>query len=327
MTAATSSIPAVSVIIPVQDRIEYLGAALASVRNQTFTDIEVIVVDAGSLQDVSGFVNQIQLLDRRFRLLRSDQRIGSAEARNLGLQEARAAFVAHHDSDDVMLSDRLATQLKAFSEADINCVAGCMLGINADGLRVTSDNPRRRHDIGIPMSDPMIRWRFPFQMPGLSSSLIMRTQAIRDIGGFVTDHPTCDDYATMSLLIERGKVIRIAEFVTEYRNHGHQISQSRSAEQQVQLSLLRQRIIASRIGSEVPLGPVMALALPGLPAATRDRYRHEAVSLLDLLLERFLAAHAPLGRDREWILHDYAARREQLVTERDDSGGLADEIA
>jgi len=168
------------------------------------------------------------------------------------------------------------------------------------------------------MSDLQIRWRFPFLMPGTSSTLTMRTDALREIGGFMTDHATCDDYTTMAQILDRGKVVRIAEFVTAYRHHDHQISRSRSLEQQVQLSLLRQRIIGSRVGSDVQLGPVMSLTLAGLPAATHERYRLEALSLLDRLLERFLSDNAPLGQDKEWILMDHAGRRDRLLGERSD---------
>ena len=322
MKHSLPSTPLVSVIIPVQDRIDFLGAALASVRNQTVHDLEVIIVDAGSTQDVGGFVRHIQRTDSRFRFVRSDARLSAAEARNLGLQQVRAPYVAHHDSDDIMQPMRLHQQLSAFDAPDLECVAGCMLGMSAAGLRLSTMASQGTTDAATAMTDLEVRWRFPFLMPSMTSTLMMRTQTLRDMGGFSTNYTTCDDYVTMATLLDRGRVVRIGEYVTKYRQHDRQISTSRNIEQQVQLSLLRQRIIASRVSAKVALGPVMTLTLPNLPESTTHRYHCEALSLLDALLESFLDEHQPREQDQKWILHDYRQRRHALMQQaglRDDT--------
>ena len=307
--------PVVYVVIPVQDRIDFLGAALASVREQTVTDLEVIVVDSGSTQDVGSFVRHIQRSDSRFRFIRSDVRLGSADARNLGLQEVRAPYIAHLDSDDIMRANRLSLQLAVMAATDVECVAGCMLGMNVAGLRPTPGAQLGSPDKGTPLSDLQVRWWFPFVMPSMSSTLMMRTSTLRDVGGFATDHSTCDDYPTMERMLDRGKVVRIGEFVTCYRHHDRQISTSRNIEQQVQLSLLRQRIMASRVGFDVPLGTVMALTLAGVPESTREKYRASACSLLDALFDKFLLDHQPTDAELEWIIKDHAERRGKLLKE------------
>ena len=199
--------------------------------------------------------------------------------------------------------------------SDVECVAGCMLVMNGAGLRPSRSVQSGSPEKGRPLSDLQVRWRFPFVMPSLSSTLMMRTRTFRNIGGFATDHSKCDDYPTMARILDHGKVVRIADFVTVYRRHDRQISTLHNIEQQVQLSLLRQRIMETRLGFDVPLGTVMALTLAGLAESSLEKYRAPARSLLDALLDRFLSDHQPSDAEREWITKDHAERRGKLLEE------------
>jgi glycosyltransferase involved in cell wall biosynthesis len=104
--AAGSPRPFFSVVIPVYDRADMLGDALHSVLAQSFQDFEIIVVDDGSHDDPERVVRAID--DRRIRFIRQDNRGGGA-ARNLGIDMARANFVALLDSDDRFLPRHLET--------------------------------------------------------------------------------------------------------------------------------------------------------------------------------------------------------------------------
>ncbi|MEI9990804.1 MAG: glycosyltransferase family A protein [Rhizomicrobium sp.] len=98
--------PFFSVVIPVFNRADVLGAALSSVLAQGEQDFEIVVVDDGSADDPKAVVDA--LADPRIRLLRQDNRGGGA-ARNTGIGAARGRFIAFLDSDDVFLPGHLAT--------------------------------------------------------------------------------------------------------------------------------------------------------------------------------------------------------------------------
>ncbi len=114
----TEKNPLVSVIIPVYNVLPYLGEALDSVVNQSYTNLEIIVIDDGST-DGSG-----ELCDRY-----SDSRIktvhqsnqGLSRARNVGLDLMSGDIVAFLDSDDVLCPNMIQTLLEEMekSEADI----------------------------------------------------------------------------------------------------------------------------------------------------------------------------------------------------------------
>jgi len=83
----TAPAPLVSVILPTYNRANLIGPAIRSVLAQSFTDLELIVVDDGSAEDMRSVV--LGFADPRIVYLRRDRNGGVAAARNTGLQAAR----------------------------------------------------------------------------------------------------------------------------------------------------------------------------------------------------------------------------------------------
>ena len=108
--------PLVSIIIPVYNSSAFVVEAVRSALSQTYSQIEVIVVDDGSTD------NSLQLLedikDNRLRLF-SQINQGACVARNRGLAEARGEYVKFLDSDDILYPDAVAGQLEQQSRLGI----------------------------------------------------------------------------------------------------------------------------------------------------------------------------------------------------------------
>src|SRR5215469_600238 len=100
--------PRVSVVIPLFNRARTIERALASVQRQSFSDLEIVVVDDASSD---GGADKIAGLDPRLRILRHPANRGAAAARNTGINAARGEYVAFLDSDDEWLPAKLTTQL------------------------------------------------------------------------------------------------------------------------------------------------------------------------------------------------------------------------
>lgn len=98
--------PFFSVVIPVYNRADFLGAALTSVLMQTEQDFEIVVVDDGSDDDPEAVVKA--LCDPRILFIRQDNG-GGGKARNTGIDAAKGKFIAFLDSDDLFLPHHLAT--------------------------------------------------------------------------------------------------------------------------------------------------------------------------------------------------------------------------
>lgn len=96
--------PQVSVVVPLYNKASYVLRTLESVAAQTLTDFEVIVVDDGSTDGGADIVATVS--DSRFKLVRQAN-AGPGAARNHGLREASAPYVAFVDADDIWLPDFL----------------------------------------------------------------------------------------------------------------------------------------------------------------------------------------------------------------------------
>ena len=101
--------PEVSVIVPTFDRLAYLSAAIASVTAQTFADWELIVVDDGSSDGTTSFLDGLR--DTRIRPLRLPHFGNPSRVRNAGIQLARGRYPAFLDSDDLWEPTKLEVQL------------------------------------------------------------------------------------------------------------------------------------------------------------------------------------------------------------------------
>src|SRR3989441_12309052 len=99
--------PYVSVVIPVYNGERYLADAIQSVRDQTYQNFEVIVVDDGS---TDGSAEVAQSFGEAIRYVHQANG-GVCKARNTGMAVARGGYLAFLDQDDLWLPDKLATQV------------------------------------------------------------------------------------------------------------------------------------------------------------------------------------------------------------------------
>lgn len=103
----------VSVIIPFYSQAEWLIEAVDSVFNQTFTDFEVLVINDGSDEDLSSFLDKYS--DRI--IYKRKENGGPGSARNLGIELAHGEYIALLDSDDIWDRQKLELQVRLMEES------------------------------------------------------------------------------------------------------------------------------------------------------------------------------------------------------------------
>ena len=111
----------ISVIVPVYNVEEYLEECLDSIKNQTFTDIEVLLVNDGSTDGSKEICEKYCEKDRRFKLINQENQ-GQSVARNRGLRASTGEFITFVDSDDIIKDDMLEQLLKNMTSQDIDIV-------------------------------------------------------------------------------------------------------------------------------------------------------------------------------------------------------------
>lgn len=126
----------VSIIIPVYNVQDYLARCVDSVLTQTYTDLEIILVDDGSI-DISGDIcDEYALHDARVRVIHKENG-GLSDARNAGLDEARGNYVAFIDADDYVDPSFVELLLKTINET------GAQIAVSTWQELKDGDKPRK----------------------------------------------------------------------------------------------------------------------------------------------------------------------------------------
>lgn len=112
----------ISVIIPAYNRQDTITRAVESVLCQTYSDIEVIVVDDCSKDNTVATVKKIK--DERLRVIECKENSGACRARNIGIDYAKGEYISFQDSDDVWHANKLEIELKKLIDMDVD-VVGC----------------------------------------------------------------------------------------------------------------------------------------------------------------------------------------------------------
>ncbi len=104
----------VSVVIPTYNRRDCIKCSVESVLNQTYSNIECIIVDDGSTDDTKKIIESIA--DNRIRYIYLSDNGGPSRARNIGIELARGKYIAFNDSDDIWYACKLEEQMYKFRD-------------------------------------------------------------------------------------------------------------------------------------------------------------------------------------------------------------------
>ena len=114
--------PLISVVMPCFNSGEFIQEAIESVLNQTYRNIELIIVDDCSTDDSTSIITRFSAQDSRIVSVYKGINEGAAMSRNVALDLAQGDYIAFLDSDDVWNADKLETQLKYMLEHDCGFV-------------------------------------------------------------------------------------------------------------------------------------------------------------------------------------------------------------
>ena len=91
----------VSLIVPIYNKGPYLDECLTSIKEQTYSNLEVIMIDDGSTDNSGKIADEFAIADKRFKVIHTPNS-GSCVARNKGLDMFTGDFVTFVDADDVV---------------------------------------------------------------------------------------------------------------------------------------------------------------------------------------------------------------------------------
>lgn len=172
-----------SVVIPVYNSAEFVEEAVESALNQTYSNLEVLIVDDGSTDQSLERLNKY-VRDKRVKLFKSEN-YGAASARNLGILMANGEYLAFLDSDDVWLANKLEKQINVMEEENFDYITST--GYTIFLSRQRNQSYDTSHEIVGDYCEDTIRDDFQEKVafnPLLPTGLIVRRSRLHFVGIF-----------------------------------------------------------------------------------------------------------------------------------------------
>ena len=209
--------PLVSVLITVYDGMPTIGKCIEALLAQTYEHLEVVIVDDGSTDGTRELISQMAERDPRIKLVYQG-RVGRGRALNLGLQHCSGEFIAVNDADDLSLSGRIERQVEfLLNRPEYVLVGGRMELSNLDTGEVRPDTFLHR-----PIENEEIRRYFLRGQPIQHSTVLMRQEAVRQIGGYNEGIKFLYDRDLFVRLMSIGKLHNLDEVLIRLGRHGKQ---------------------------------------------------------------------------------------------------------
>lgn len=180
----------ISVILPTYNRAYCLEASMRSVLNQSYPDLELIIVDDGSDDGTKELVGKIQKTDPRVRYFYTQINQGAAAARNYGIEQANGDYVAFQDSDDLWRQEKLSVQMQRLEETGAQF---CYHEVQYDfGNRQYAILPQR--EIPVDKKEGDIYAQMLYDNLVACPALLVKRTCINQIGMFDTQMKALEDY-------------------------------------------------------------------------------------------------------------------------------------
>lgn len=231
----------VSVIIPTYNSAHYLGAAVKSVLEQTFTDYEILVIDDGSTDKTEEVIKQFGDSVRYIR--QANQ--GVSVARNHGIKECVGKYVAFLDADDVWMPAKLEKQIVALESASDSKACYTEYISVSDDMKPTE--LKRFRTNGSVLSDLLLRGN----VVGPPSALMCERELFERLGGFDSSLSLCADWEMWIRLSLLTDLFFLKEPLVKYRLHGSNMSKNARLLEEDTVKLLEKSFDIESLPNEI----------------------------------------------------------------------------
>jgi GT2 family glycosyltransferase len=212
--------PPLTVLMTAYNSARYLAESTASVLSQSFDDFEFLIVDDGSDDWTAAALANIAT-DSRVRVFRHSHQ-GNPRSLNAGLAQARAQLIAIMDSDDVALPGRLEAEIKYLDEhPECVLVGGQVTLIDADGQPSAEASAVPQIKLAHEEIDLAL---LTAGWPVVHGSVVMRTEAVRRVGGYCDEFPASADHDLFLRLAECGQLANLPQVLLKYRRHSASVT-------------------------------------------------------------------------------------------------------
>jgi glycosyltransferase involved in cell wall biosynthesis len=210
--------PRVTVVMPAYNAAQFIDEAINSIRGQTLTDWEMIVVDDGSTDATKDIAEGHAAEDRRIRVI-YQANAGQAAANNRAIPEARGEYIARMDADDVSLPERLLRQTAFLDENPTMAAVG-------SGVDLIDDSGRRGGRMSFHFTPDEVRCALLVHKQAclLNPTVMFRRKVWLEVGGERPCFMSAHDNDLWLRIAEQHPVAILSECYVWYRVHQANIS-------------------------------------------------------------------------------------------------------
>ena len=199
--------PLVSIVIPVHNGEKYIKESIDSCLNQTYNNIEIIVVDDKSEDRTLEILKEY---GQKLTVIPVEKQNGLGNVINIGIRKSKGKYIARMDADDIMYPTRIEKQVQ-YLESNTNCVAiGGQIDIIDENSNITSHREYAIEDRDIKKN------RFLFQ-PFAHPAVTLRKSTVEEISLYPEDMWKVEDVKFFLILSTKGEFHNLEDTVLKYR--------------------------------------------------------------------------------------------------------------
>ncbi|MCD1161128.1 glycosyltransferase family 2 protein [Peribacillus frigoritolerans] len=227
----------VSVVMSIfNENIEMVKKSIISIQNQTYTNLEIIVIDDGCTNECKQFLNYTAKADKRIKIITHKNNVGLTQSLNEGLEIARGSFIARMDADDISLPKRIERQVSFFKKNSDAQIVGT--GVISFGKETKFFSPA----FGFDHYEVNVQLLFTSSL--CHPSVMIRRNFLKKNNLIYDENiKKTQDYELWERSSCYGKLAVMSDVLLLYRVHDSQISQKNSDEQiRVSTMIMKRRV-------------------------------------------------------------------------------------
>jgi glycosyltransferase involved in cell wall biosynthesis len=213
--------PIISIVLSVYNAEKYLLKCLQSMKNQTYTNWELVIINDGSTDSSHQIIKDfIQNLPNKVQYLHLQQNKGLPYCLNLGIQHAKGIYIARIDADDIMFENRLQKQVHFLEKYPAVGVLGSYaIDINELG------NPINLFKVA--EQDPFLKQNLFASCPFIHPSVMIRKYLLTNGMEYRNKYRYAEDYDLWIRLADKTQFANLPEPLIKKRVHNQQITFSK----------------------------------------------------------------------------------------------------
>ncbi len=225
--------PLVSIIVCAYNVEKYIDESITSIINQTYKNLEIIIINDGSTDLTLSHLERLNKLDGRIKIINNKHNLGFINSLNIGLRYFSGKYIARMDADDIAKPfwiEKLITYL----ESNLNIIAiGTYLEVIVEKECGVIGAQYKTGDIWKnPLQHNEICESMLFNNVMHNNTMIMRASVYKEYGLiFNKDYPHAEDYKFWSEVSKFGNLANYPEALVKYRLHSNQTSSLHNGKQ------------------------------------------------------------------------------------------------